>query len=119
MEDKLINVVEEWLNKTTKVCHPYDIPPYDAIRYALCVIKEQERQLLQKQRKIDKLQAKYADLRHRFLGKTEIIRCKDCKHSWLYCADKYGEIYECYLHDIDELEVHKANWFCADGEPKD
>lgn len=52
-------------------------------------------------------------------GRRELIRCKDCRHSGLYCSDKYGELYECYRHETTELEVHKADWFCADGEPKE
>ena len=50
----------------------------------------------------------------------ELVRCKDCKHGGLYCTeDTHGEtLYECCLHGIDEIEVHKQDWYCADGERK-
>ncbi len=51
----------------------------------------------------------------------ELIRCKDCKHGSLYCTeDVCGEtLIECNRPDLgDAIEIHRWNWFCADGEKK-
>lgn len=71
---------------------------------ALELLKEQYKLLCKKQKDIDKLQADYAMLRHKFLEKTQIVRCKDCKHY------KDGKcFYTMRRHGL------KDDWFCADG----
>ena len=49
----------------------------------------------------------------------EVVRCKDCKHGE-QCNQNHGEFYLCGK-DIGTFEtaVHKADWFCADGEAKE
>ena len=52
---------------------------------------------------------------------SKVVRCKDCKHATMtsdgkmckYCAmdtDDFGDQRNVY---------HDADWFCADGEPKE
>ena len=48
------------------------------LRDALALLKEQDKLLRKKQKGINKLQADYAELRHKFLEKTQIVRCHDC-----------------------------------------
>lgn len=62
---------------------------------------------------------KLADECLNVLNASELVRCKDCKHGNIYCTeDTHGEtLYECNIHEID-IEIHKWNWFCADGERK-
>lgn len=89
---------------------------------ALELLKEQDRLLGKQQKGIDKLQADYAELRHKFLEKTQIVRCKDCKHGSLYCTeDVCGEtLIECNRPDLgDVIEIHGWKWFCADGEKRE
>ena len=46
----------------------------------------------------------------------ELVQCKDCKHGEpcnegdVYCNNDIGTF---------ESPVHKPDWFCADGEPKE
>lgn len=77
---------------------------------ALELLKEQDRLLGKQQKGIDKLQADYALLRHKFLEKTQIVRCKDCKH-----FEPDGVYTMCYRHN--GLSPN-ADWYCADGERK-
>ena len=50
---------------------------------------------------------------------TDLVRCKNCKHGE-QCNQNLGEFYSCGK-DIGTFEttVHKADWFCADGELKE
>ncbi len=43
---------------------------------------------------------------------TEIIRCKDCKHSCDYTDIFPDHAYKC----IKNGGYHNDSWFCADGE---
>ena len=74
---------------------------------ALELLKEQDRLLCKKQKEIDKLQADYSMLRHKFLEKTQIVRCKDCKH--------YNHEKKWCQH---MMVADGGNWFCADGEAR-
>lgn len=52
----------------------------------------------------------------------QIVRCNDCKHGSLYCTEDVcgATLIECNHPDFAEtVVVHKWDWFCADGEPKD
>ena len=46
-------------------------------------------------------------------GYAELVRCKDCKYS-----TKVNFIYVCEK-DRHYLITRNAEWFCADGEPKE
>ena len=77
---------------------------------ALELLKEQDRLLGKQQKGIDKLQADYSMLRHKFLEKTQIVRCKDCKHyNIIGCSEGFGW---CERYNIG----HTDDWFCSDGE---
>lgn len=96
---------------------PYDMP-YDCTNIlmtdALELLKKQDRLLCKQQKVIDKLQADYAMLRHKFLEKTQIVRCKDCKHGYK-CED--SEFILC-VHPFSDGHKHTKEWYCYDGEKK-
>jgi len=79
---------------------------------ALTLLKEQDKRINMKQRRIDQLCKQLTDLKHRFHEKTELVRCKDCKHK----EESVSPSWEAWcnrLHCGCDL-----NWFCADGEAK-
>ena len=45
---------------------------------------------------------------------SEIVQCKDCKHSCDYTDIFPDRAYKC----IKNNRYHNDNWFCADGERK-
>ena len=75
---------------------------------------EIDKLLRNKQRHIDKLQAECSELKHKFLERTQIVRCKDCKHGQ-YEEWNNGECVDKTVF-CDEYGIHKPDWFCADGE---
>ena len=99
---------------------PYDMPENCTnilMTDALVLLKEQDRLLCKQQKDIDKLQADYAMLRHKFLEKTQIVRCKDCKYwvgNWLEGGNMINT--KCTL---SHRYPQPSDWFCADGERKD
>ena len=69
---------------------------------------EIDKLLRNKQRHIDKLQAECSELKHKFLEKTRIVRCRDCKY-W----HNHGITTTC---DRNAGNDFPSDWFCADGE---
>lgn len=80
---------------------------------ALELLKKQYNLLCKKQKDINKLQADYAELRHKFLEKTKIVRCKECKF-----ATYENGLNDDYKHCLLTGMMHKSTWFCADGGRK-
>ena len=49
------------------------------------------------------------------LTSEEIVRCKDCKHSYGRGRGMYCQFIECEKTGA----FHKEDWFCADGKKKE
>ena len=81
----------------------------DVLTDALALLKEQYKLLCKKQKDVNKLQADYAELRHKFLEKTQIVRCKDCENK--ECWGRTGDIV-CGINGTP----HRPDWYCAYGE---
>ena len=50
-----------------------------------------------------------------FIKRGNLVRCKDCKHGDMLCADYVS----CIISEENESGCHvshKPDWFCADGE---
>ena len=75
---------------------------------AIELLKDYDKRLRKKQRDIDKLQAECSELKHKFLEKTRIVRCRDCKY-W----HNHGITTTC---DRNAGNGFPSDWFCADGE---
>lgn len=96
-----------------------DLDNYPALiaNDAIELLKEQERLLRKKQKDIDKLCAKYSNLKHCFHEKTEIIRCKDCGYSLFKEGMVQPGYIVCTKPFTERWQAVKPNdWFCADGE---
>ena len=79
------------------------------------LLNEQQERIAELQTDIDSLKKSCGEL---YPMVFDVARCKDCKHGSIYCTeDIHGEtLYECNIHGIDDIEIHKSDWFCADGE---
>lgn len=78
----------------------------------LALLKEQDKRINMKQRRIDQLCKQLTDLKHRFHEKTELVRCKDCEDACI-CSDDWVI---CTHIDSNGNDKHSVDWYCADGE---